>query len=460
MAIFDKAREKFQGMMQGSEQGSRNRRSNGGTSGLRPVKIQRAPQQEASAGAFGAGVMPGNMFGGNGGYESVAPTGRQQPVQDTQTQQTQRKGWFGSNIVDRVLGRNAAQQTAPQQPVQQNPQQPQNQVPYGTSQVFSNQQMPQNGQQGNFTSNIYQNSNYGTGTRFQNTQSNTGWQPAFNQQPPVTGQPVTGQPVYGQQGYSQQGYGQQGYGQQGYGQMANGQQSPYGSPVTGQPVTGQPLNRQPVTGQTGTRQPVTGFTGTGYAGAGYAGTGYAGTGYAGTAQNNGYAQNMNAAQSGYTMNHGAPQAPEAVTGNVKYFPGYFVDGDGAYRAILNVVQVTSVSSCYRLIEFLQNNEILLVNAEDIADRMEARRCLDILYGACIVSQCSLTRISRDTLYIITPADVKLSAFDGLRRMGERDIAEKWPYPETVRNYTSSFNSFQGEYRQNGYNSPDYRRNAH
>lgn len=432
MAIFDKAREKFQGMMQGSEQGSRNRRSNGGTSGLRPVKIQRAPQQEAAAGAFGAGVMPGNMFGGNGGYESVAPTGRQQPVQDTQTQQTQRKGWFGSNIVERVLGRNAAQQTAKQQPVQQNPQQAQNQVPYGTNQVFPNQQMPQNGQQGNFTSNIYQNSNYGTGTRFQNTQNNTGWQPAFNQQPPVTGQPVTGQPVYGQQGYSQQGYGQ----------PANGQQPAYGSPIGGQPVSG----------QTGTRRSVTGFTGTGYAGTGYAGT-------AQNRQNNSYTQNMNAAQGGYAM-HGASQVPEAVTGNVKYFPGYFVDGDGAYRAILNVVQVTSVSSCYRLIEFLQNNEILLVNAEDIADRMEARRCLDILYGACIVSQCSLTRISRDTLYIITPADVKLSAFDGLRRMGERDIAEKWPYPETVRNYTSSFNSFQGEYRQNGYSSPDYRQNAH
>ena len=436
MAIFDKAREKFQGMMQGGEQGSRNRRSNGGTSGLRPVKIQRTPQQEASAGSFGAGVMPGNMFGGNGGYESVAPTGRQQPVQDTQIQQTQRKSWFGSNIVDRVFGKNAAQQTAKQTPVQQNPQQMPNQVPYGTSQVFPNQQMPQNGQQGNFTSNIYQNSNYGTGTHFQNTQNNNGWQPAFNQQPSAAGQPVTGQPVTGQPGYSQQGYSQPVNGQQGYGQ-----------PVTGQPVTGQP----------GNRRPVTGFTGTGYAGNGYAGTGYAGT--AQNRQNNSYTQNMNAAQGGYTMNHGASQAPEAVTGNVKYFPGYFVDGDGAYRAILNVVQVTSVSSCYRLIEFLQNNEILLVNAEDIADRMEARRCLDILYGACIVSQCSLTRVSRDTLYIITPADVKLSAFDGLRRMGEKDIAEKWPYPETVRNYTSSFNSFQGEYRQDGYHSPDYRRNA-
>ena len=40
MAIFDKAKEKFQGFMQGGEQANRNRRSNGGTSGYRPVRNQ------------------------------------------------------------------------------------------------------------------------------------------------------------------------------------------------------------------------------------------------------------------------------------------------------------------------------------------------------------------------------------------------------------------------------------
>ena len=55
MAIFDKAKEKFQGFMQGSEQANRNRRSNGGTSGYRPVRNQNTPQpqQEVPAGAFG-----------------------------------------------------------------------------------------------------------------------------------------------------------------------------------------------------------------------------------------------------------------------------------------------------------------------------------------------------------------------------------------------------------------------
>ena len=46
MAIFDKAKEKFQGFMQGSEQANRNRRSNGGTSGYRPVRNQNTPQPQ------------------------------------------------------------------------------------------------------------------------------------------------------------------------------------------------------------------------------------------------------------------------------------------------------------------------------------------------------------------------------------------------------------------------------
>ena len=86
--------------------------------------------------------------------------------------------------------------------------------------------------------------------------------------------------------------------------------------------------------------------------------------------------------------------------------------------------------------------------EDISDRMEARRCLDILYGACVVSKCRLTRVSRDTLYIIAPADVKLAAFDGLRRMGEQDIQLNWPYPDNG-GFTSSFGGVQANYRTVG-----------
>ena len=75
MAIFDKAKEKFQGFMQGSEQANRNRRSNGGTSGYRPVRNQNTPQpqQDVPAGAFGGGVMPDTMFGGNAGEAPLLP---------------------------------------------------------------------------------------------------------------------------------------------------------------------------------------------------------------------------------------------------------------------------------------------------------------------------------------------------------------------------------------------------
>ncbi|MFR3797075.1 MAG: hypothetical protein ACLT1X_06030 [Christensenellales bacterium] len=45
MAIFDKAKEKFQGFMQGGEQANRNRRSNGGTSGYRRCAIKTTPSR-------------------------------------------------------------------------------------------------------------------------------------------------------------------------------------------------------------------------------------------------------------------------------------------------------------------------------------------------------------------------------------------------------------------------------
>ena len=225
-------------------------------------------------------------------------------------------------------------------------------------------------------------------------------------------------------GYNQQPNGQPGYtGYQPQGSMGGqtGYHNPpqnYANPPRGNTMSGQPVQGTPVGGQTGYQQPY-------------------------------YGTNQPYQQPTGQMNRTQQNAPEQVRGNVSYFPGSFVEEDGtSYRAVLNVVQVTSVSSCYRLIEFLQNNEILLVNAEDISDRMEARRCLDILYGACVVSKCRLTRVSRDTLYIIAPADVKLAAFDGLRRMGEQDIQLNWPYPDNG-GFTSSFGGVQANYRTVG-----------
>lgn len=117
MAIFDKAKEKFQGFMQGSEQANRNRRSNGGTSGYRPVRNQNTPQpqQEVPAGAFGGGVMPDTMFGGNAGFESVAATGRQNPS-GAAPQQTAKHRSF-QDLLNRALGKQDKQSgTQRQQP--------------------------------------------------------------------------------------------------------------------------------------------------------------------------------------------------------------------------------------------------------------------------------------------------------------------------------------------------------
>ena len=401
MAIFDKAKEKFQGFMQGSEQANRNRRSNGGTSGYRPVRNQNTPQpqQEVPAGAFGGGVMPDTMFGGNAGFESVAATGRQNPS-GAAPQQTAKHRPF-QDLLNRALGKQDKQSGA--QPVQP-PQQTGN-VPYGQGQRFPNAQNTQS------TNAQYNNPQYGTSQRFQSAQFAPQGQPMGASQRYNTGynQQPNGQP--GDTGYQPQGSmgGQTGY--------HNPPQN-YANPPRGNTMSGQPVQGTPVGGQTGYQQPY-------------------------------YGTNQPYQQPTGQMNRTQQNAPEQVRGNVSYFPGSFVEEDGtSYRAVLNVVQVTSVSSCYRLIEFLQNNEILLVNAEDISDRMEARRCLDILYGACVVSKCRLTRVSRDTLYIIAPADVKLAAFDGLRRMGEQDIQLNWPYPDNG-GFTSSFGGVQANYRTVG-----------
>ena len=285
-----------------------------------------------------------------------------------------------------------------------NSQNPYNNPQYGMGQRFPNAQNTQS------TNAQYNNPQYGTSQRFQGAQFAPQGQPMGASQRYNTGynQQPNGQPGY--TGYNPQGGmgGQPGY--------HNPQQN-YANPPRGNTMSGQPVQGTPVGGQTGYQQP--------------------------------YGTNQPYQQPTGQMNQTQQNAPEQVRGNVSYFPGSFVEEDGtSYRAVLNVVQVTSVSSCYRLIEFLQNNEILLVNAEDISDRMEARRCLDILYGACVVSKCRLTRVSRDTLYIIAPADVKLAAFDGLRRMGEQDIQLNWPYPDNG-GFTSSFGGVQANFRTVG-----------
>lgn len=430
MAMWDKVKGKVQNVVQGNEQPRRNSRANGGTSGYHYVAPQRREeeQQDMRASAFG-NMMPDNMYG-QGNFQTVAATGKQQPVRNTEHHNGLKE------TLDRLLGKkNAPQQT--QQTAQQ-----------GYSQPFQPQNMQngyqpqfQQGAQGAYQQQFQQPATQpGYSQRFQQQSTQQGYsqrfRPEMNQGYPGNGQPVTGQPMG------------TGFTNRQYAQTANAR--PFaGQPVTGQPVTGQPANdslfdmmftgrplyNQPANGQPFGGQPITGQPVTGQSVTGQPQTGHV------TTPNVPY--DVPVAGSGF----GDSQRfqPETVTGRVSYMPGSFVDNQGnVYRSVLNVAQVTSVSSCYRLIEYLQNNEILLVNAEDIADAMEARRCLDILYGASLVLNCTLTRVSSDKMYIITPPDVKLAAFDGIRVRGENDIEQNWPHQET---YTSSFRPVQGYTQQ-------------
>ncbi len=119
----------------------------------------------------------------------------------------------------------------------------------------------------------------------------------------------------------------------------------------------------------------------------------------------------------------APSEPQAFA-----FSGgdsYMVDGN-AYRMILRVAQITGVPSCFRVIEFMYNNEAVIVNAEQVTDLVEADRCMDLIFGAACAMKQRLMRVSGKQIYVITPPQVYVAPFDSLRRAGMEDIERRWP----------------------------------
>lgn len=116
-------------------------------------------------------------------------------------------------------------------------------------------------------------------------------------------------------------------------------------------------------------------------------------------------------------------------GNISFMPGSYVDEGSVYKMIMRVAQITSIASCYRLIEFMQNNEAVIVNAEQITDVIEADRCMDLLFGAAYAMKQNFIRVSGKQIYLITPPQVQVQPFDSLRRMGEDDIERRWPGAE-------------------------------
>ena len=123
-----------------------------------------------------------------------------------------------------------------------------------------------------------------------------------------------------------------------------------------------------------------------------------------------------------------PVQPAQNDGHTFAFPGgdsYVVDGN-AYKLIFRVAQITGVPSCFRVIEFMYNNEAVVVNAEQVTDLVEAERCMDLIFGAACAMKLRLMRVSGKQIYLITPPQVYVAPFDSLRRAGMADIERRWP----------------------------------
>ena len=156
-----------------------------------------------------------------------------------------------------------------------------------------------------------------------------------------------------------------------------------------------------------------------------------------------FAHNAQQPQQGFTTRQNVPPqqnvqpqpmqpqqnaAPVQNDGHTFAFPGgdsYVVDGH-AYKLVFRVAQITGVPSCFRVIEFMYNNEAVIVNAEMVTDLVEADRCMDLIFGAACAMKQRLIRVSGKQIYLITPPQVYVAPFDNIRRAGMEDIDRRWP----------------------------------
>ena len=93
---------------------------------------------------------------------------------------------------------------------------------------------------------------------------------------------------------------------------------------------------------------------------------------------------------------------------------------------LRVAQITGIASCYRLLEFMQNNETVIVNAEQITDAMEASRCMDMLFGAAYAMNQNFERIASRMIYLIAPRHVHVLPYESMLHLSQQDIERRWP----------------------------------
>lgn len=121
----------------------------------------------------------------------------------------------------------------------------------------------------------------------------------------------------------------------------------------------------------------------------------------------------------------APQgAPES---NVRYFPGTVTDEAGAsYAMVMRIAQVTGIASCYALLEFMQYDEAIIVNLDQITDVLEANRCIDMLFGAAYAMHHTFERIAARSVYLIAPQRMHVLPCENMMHMSRQDADRRWP----------------------------------
>ncbi len=122
----------------------------------------------------------------------------------------------------------------------------------------------------------------------------------------------------------------------------------------------------------------------------------------------------------------------------------FVDESGsAYIHTERVIQMVNVEATFRVIDFMRNNESIIVNVEGIANETETQRCLDLLVGAAFTMGCSMTKITQfKHAYLFAPRSVLVLADDSVKGwMGhggvydQRDAAGSEQYRPVSGAYT-------------------------
>ena len=114
----------------------------------------------------------------------------------------------------------------------------------------------------------------------------------------------------------------------------------------------------------------------------------------------------------------------------------FVDDNGmAYTHLERVVQLVSVSACFRVMEFMRNRESIIVNTESIASEADTQRCLDLLAGAAFTLDSSMTKITQlKHAYLIAPNSVLVMADVAVKNWANRDSAREHYETESPERY--------------------------